>query len=372
MKHIGKVAITLGLAAGAAQAGGLDRTYTPTDILWEKGNHAELSFGYVSPDLSGRDVLGNSISNVADDFSLVGGAVKVDFGGKYSFAMIYDQPYGSDVEYGGSPATTMLGGTSADAETHSITALLKYQATERISVYGGPRFLRADGEVTLSGLAYGPLSGYNVQFKKSSGVGYVAGAAYEIPDIAFRASLTYHSSIDVDFATLENLPAAVGGPGFAIPTGDTNSKTPQVVNLELQSGIAKDTLLFGGVRWSEWSEFTLIPPVLDRNISQFKDIYTFKIGVGRKFSDKFSANVSISYEDGGGDDLVSPLTPYNGLTSLQLGGKYQISETVALSGAIRYTMLGDSNPETGTPDAARASFKNNDALSAGLKIGISF
>lgn len=372
MKHLGKAAIALTLAAGATHAGGLDRTYTPVDILWEDGNYAELSFGFVMPDLTGNDNIGNSVANVADDFGFAGAGIKLDWGTRYSFALIYDQPYGADTLYGGNPATTLLAGTAADAETQALTALLKVQATDRIALYGGPRVVKAEGEITLSGLAYGPASGYNVKFSSDTGVGYVVGGAYEIPDIAFRAALTYHSAVDLDMNSVENIPVGVGGPGFAIPTGPTSTETPQSLALEVQTGIAKDTLAFGSIRWSEWSAFSLTPPGLGSNLAELDDTTTFELGIGRRFSEKFSASISVSYEDGGSDSLVSPLTPVNGQTAVQLGGKYQITEKIALSGGIRYTMFGNALPEVGTPDTAVASFRNNDALSAGLKLGINF
>lgn len=372
MNRFALAAAALTMGTGAAQAGGLDRTYTPIDMIFEKGDYAELSFGYVEPSISGSDLLGNPISNVAGSFSLAGAGIKIDASEKLSFALIYDQPYGADTLYGGNPATTLLGGTMAKAETHALTALLKYQATDRISVYGGPRAVKTSGEITLSGLGYSVASGYNVKFSSDTGVGYVVGAAYEIPDIAFRAALTYHSAVDLSMNSVENIPVLAGGPGFAIPTGPTNTETPQTVSLDVQSGIAKDTLLFGGIRWSEWSAFTLTPPGLGSNLASLDDTITYEIGIGRRFSDKFSASIAISYEAGGSDNLVSPLAPTDGQTAVTIGGKYQINDSVSLSGGVRYTMFGNALPEIGTPDTAVGSFTSNDAISAGLKLGYHF
>ncbi|MDR9395107.1 OmpP1/FadL family transporter [Roseovarius sp. SYSU LYC5161] len=375
MKTTALAAATFGIAAGAAQAGGLDRSYTPVDLIFEKGNYAELSFGYTDPDLTGNDVLGNAISNVGGSFGIAGAGLKLDFGDKLSFGLIYDQPYGSDILYGGNPATTMLAGTRAKTESNALTALLKYRATDRFSVYGGPRLLHAEGEVSLSGLAYGPFSGYDVNFASDNGVGFVAGAAYEIPDIAFRASLTYHSAIDLGMVTTETFPATAPVPvptTVPLTTGNTDVEVPQSIELALQTGIAKNTLAFGSIRWSEWEAFTLTPPAFGTNLAQIDNATTYELGLGRRFTEKFSASISARYEAGGDDDLVSPLAPTNGQTSLSIGGEYQLTEAVSLSGGIRYTWLGDALPETGTPDTQRATFVNNDAISAGLKLGVHF
>ncbi|WP_297771651.1 outer membrane beta-barrel protein [uncultured Roseovarius sp.] len=372
MKRLALAATAFAVTAGTAHAGGLDRSGTPIDIIFEQGNYAELSLGFVTPDLTGSDLLGNSISNVGGDFTVFGGALKLDFGERLSFALIADEPYGSDVEYGGNPATTLLGTTSADAESFGITALLKYRPTDRISVYGGPRVASAKGEITLGGLAYGPLSGYNVKFRSDNGVGAVLGAAYEIPEIAFRASLTWHSSIDLSMSSFENIPVAAGGPGFPVVTGDTQVELPQSVKLAVQSGVAKDTLVFGSVRWSEWEAFSLDPPSAVPNLAQLDDSITYQIGVGRRFTEKLSASLSYTHETGGSDNIVSPLAPTDGSQAISLGAKYKVSDAIDISAGIRYTVLGDARPETGTPDTVRGNFKNNDAISVGLKLGVHF
>lgn len=372
MKRYVLLAATLTMVAGTAQAGNLDRSGTPVGILFEEGNYAELSFGYTEPDLTGTDASGVSYSSVGDGFGLVGGGIKADIpDSPLSFALIFDQPYGADILYGGTPGGSLLGGTAVDADSEGYTALMRYRIDDRISVYGGPRVVRADGDITLSGLAYGPLNGYNVQFGSSRGVGFVAGAAYEIPEIAFRAALTYHSAIDLDMDAVETIPVAAGGTGAALPTGQTNVELPQSVKLDLQTGIAEDTLLFGSVRWAEWQAFSLVPPAAGMNLAEIDNSTTYEIGLGRRFTDDFSASLTVSYEHED-DDLKSPLAPTGGSTAVTLGGEYRINETVTLSGAVRYTWLGNATVEVGTPDTPVGRFANNEALSAGLKIGVHF
>lgn len=373
MKHLAVAASALAVVAGGAQAGGLDRSGTPIDIIFEQGNYAELSAGYVDPSVSGRDLIGNPTGNVADSFSVLGGALKLDFGDRFSFAIIADEPYGSDVVWQGNPTTTLLAGTKAVAESWGITTLLKYKPTDRISIYGGPRVVSAEGEVGLGGLAFAGLNGYIVKFATDRGVGAVLGAAYEIPKIAFRASLTWHSEIDISMRTTEAFPIAPGVAGPGVVTGNTQTKLPQTFKLAVQSGVAKDTLVFGSIRWSEWEAFTLDPPSGPvPNLAQLDNSTTYEIGVGRRINNKLSASLSYTYESGGSDNLVSPLAPTNGSQAISVGAKYKVNDMIDLSGGIRYTMLGNARPETGTPDTARALFKNNDALSVGLKLGVHF
>lgn len=379
MRAIAMTATVFALATGAAHGSGLDRNNTPIDVIFEDGNYAELSYAVVSPSVDGRDLLGNRVADVGNDFDVFGVAMKLDFGDKLSFALIYDQPYGSDVAWGGDPATTLLGGTFATAESDALTALLKYRATERISVYGGPRMVSAKGTIGLGGQAFGPFNGFVADFDTDRGVGAVLGAAYEIPEIAFRAALTWHSEIGLSLNTTENFPAAAapalppGTPtGVPLFTGRTKTEIPQSVKLALQSGVARNTLVFGSVRWSEWEKLTLVTPALGSNLSDLDNFLTYEIGVGHRFTERFSASISYTLDDSSGDDLVSPLAPTDGQQAVSLGAKFRLNETITLSGGVRYSWLGDALPETGTPDMPRATFDNNDAISAGVKVGVHF
>jgi len=370
MKRYTIAAAALTAAASTATAGGLDRSYTAIDALFETGNYAEVSLGFTSPDVTGSDLgfpglfAPNAISNVADSYFTAGAALKIDFNEKLSMALIYDQPYGADTLYGGNPGTTLLGGTKAEVDSHGLTALVRLQVADRWSVYGGPRFVNAEGEITLSGRAYGLASGSNFRFASTTGTGYVVGGAYEVPEIALRASLTYHSPVDLSMSTTESIG---GGPAVATTT---STKTPESWELAVQSGINQNTLVFGSVRYAKWDSFTLTPPTFGTNLASLDDVTTWELGVARRFSDKFSGSIAVSYEDTSGDDLVSPLGPTNGQTGITVGGKYAINDQLDLSGGVRYTMLGNGIPQTA--NTARGSFRDNNAISVGMKLGYSF
>ncbi|MFX0547547.1 OmpP1/FadL family transporter [Roseovarius sp. S1116L3] len=361
------IGVSLSLAANTAIAGNLDRTKTPIDIVFEEGNYAELSFGYIDPSVTGQDAAGNATGDVGNGFWLTSAAVKLQFRKNFSVSAIYDQPYGVDNVYGGDPSTTLIGGTVAQAETDALTLLLAYRPTDAITLFGGPRIVGAQGRVTLSGLAYGPLNGYNVRFSNDKGAGYVVGAAYEIPEIAFRSVLTYHSAVDVDMRATETFPGAA-----PVVTGSTRSTLPQSLKLQIQSGIAANTLAFGSIRWAEWSAFSLDPPSPAPELAVMDDAWTYELGVGYQFTDKFAASLTYSYEHEEGDDLVSPLGPTRGYQSVSIGGKYQISDAVNVSSGIQYLWIGDALLETSPANILRGTFRDNDALAFGLKVGVSF
>lgn len=368
MKKFAAAAVALGATSTAALAGGLDRSGTPVDILFAEGNRAELTFSFTSPSISGVDFLGNGTGNVADTFENYGAAFKGDLTEKLSLAIIYDEPYGADIRYNGDPAASLLGGTRADADSSAITALVRYKFTDRFSIYGGPRFVEASGGITLNGLAFAAagLNGFNFEFSDASGIGGVFGAAYEIPDIALRASLTYHTPVDLELGT-----TIFPSGGGVLPIPDTETELPQSIELSVQSGIAENTLLFGSFRWSDYSEFSLDPLGPVPNLAQFEDVFTYEIGVGRRFTDKFSGSLAFIYEEAG-DNLVSPLGPTSGFFAIAVGAKYDVNESFDISGGVRYTFLNDSFAEVGTPDTPVAEFENNEAISVGVRLGYNF
>lgn len=386
MKRILFGASALTVCAGLAQAGGIERTTQSALVLYEKGNHAELSFGSVTPDVNGTSravppvLPAVGIGNVANDYTLPSAAIKLDLGEKMAFALIFDKPWGADVAY--DATNPMLGGTVATASSSAITALLKYQINPSISVFGGVRNQKVEGDITLSGAAYGAVSGYKVTLSQASATGYVVGAAYEKPEIALRVALTYNSAIEHSMATTESGPLIDpdgAGPIPALPllngTSTSKVKTPESWNLEFQSGVAANTLVFGSIRRVKHSQFRVDPAnfvtVTGGGLVDLDDTTTYKLGVGRRFNEKFSGLVSVSYE-AAGSDLVSPLAPTNGNTTLTVGGAYSINENVTLSGGVSYAWLGDAKPETGTPDVARADFTDNHAVGVGMKIAFKF
>ena len=361
------ISAILSLLSTTTLAGNLDYTKTPIDIIFESGNQADLSFGYAQPDMTGNDASGNAISNVGHELGLVGGALKLQITSDLSLAVIYDQPYGVDIFFEGNPTSTPLGGTVAKAETDALSLLLGYHATDHIMVYGGPRLVGAKGDVALSGSSYGMLSGYDVRFSKDHGAGYVLGAAYEIPEIALRAAFTYHSPVDLEMQTTETFSNAA-----PVATGLTRSTLPQSAKLQFQSGVARNTLAFASIRWSNWSAFTLDPPSPTPNLAVMEDAWTYEVGVGHQFTGKFSASLTYSYEHEEGDDLTSPLAPTKGYQSISVGGKYQVTDAISLSSAIQYSWLGNAGLETSPQDVVQATFHDNKVIGMGLKVGVKF
>ncbi|WP_321828545.1 outer membrane protein transport protein [Thalassovita sp.] len=412
-------AAVLALTAGAAQAGGLDRSQQSVLSLFSPDNTFDLSFGVVTPTITGSDALGTDY-DVGESYTQIGLSYTKQINDQFALALIFDQPFGADINYDSDPLTSTLGGTMADLNSKAFSAVGKYQLNDRVSVFGGLRIQGVDAKVALNGVAYrnaitvagvaatvsgldssllaaalggdvtaataidttyglgttaslgaavttaqgtfAATNGYNFEMANDYAVGYTLGAAYEIPDIALRLAATYHSEIEHTADTTESLLGSA-----------TNSTvtyvTPQSFNLDFQTGIAANTLLMASYRWAEYEKVDVIPTALGSDLVNLGNSQRYTLGIGRKFTDNFSGSITLSYEPEGGDDTVSPLGPTDGLMGITIGGKYTKGNT-SISGGINYTKLGDA--DAGVADTAVASFTDNSVVGIGFKISTTF
>jgi long-subunit fatty acid transport protein len=353
MKKLILATTALTTMAGSAYAGGLERTPQSMAILFEEGRYMELSFGYVSPDVSG--VLGAESGNMLASYANLGLAYKADLSDTLSYAIIFDQPYGADTDY---PTGTghPFAGSTAEINTNALSGVLQYNLGNGASVYGGLRAQTLQAEAFLP-----PVGGYTVESDTNFTLGYLVGAAYERPDIALRVSLTYHSKTTHDLELSEN-----GG----APTSQ-EVEMPQALNLEFQSGVAEDTLVFGSVRWVEWSATEIDPPVYDALTGAAPplvffadDRVTYTLGLGRRLNDTWSVLGSVSYEETTGS-ATGNLGPVDGFTAVSLGAVYS-KDNMKITGGVRYADIGDATSFNGN------TFTDSSAIGVGVRVGWTF
>lgn len=346
MKNLLTVGAALMLTTTAAYAGGIDRSGQSVGAIFEQGTYVELSYGSVMPSVSGIFSGAQDSGNATPNYASVGLAFKTDVDEKVSLALIVDQPFGADVNY--DTAGYILTGTSANVASTAVTVLGSYKFNENLRVHFGPRFLSANGHYTA---VFNGNPQYSSTYSSGSGTGYVAGAAYQRDDIALRVALTYSSAIDLELdGTL----------------GDLTATMPQSVNLEFQSGVAANTLVFGSIRWAEWSKGHITDTLADELVSWDDDVVTYSLGVGRKFSDTFSGAVSLGHEKALGG-ASSNLSPTDGYTSLSVGGTYTMASGIELTAGVRYILAGDTTTET-----IGAVFEDNSAVAIGVKVAYNF
>ncbi len=346
------------LTTTAATAGGLDRSGQSIGSIFEDGDYVELSFGSISPSISGNAnpaFGGAPTGNIGQDYTQLGLAYKTQVNDKVSLGLIFDQPFGADVFY--EDAGYLLSGANASVESTGITGLVRYEIDNNFSVHGGLRYVKANGVYDVPALpdldGPGPATAtpaYASTYSSGDGVGYVVGGAYERDDIAMRVALTYSSEIDLE------LDGTVG---------DLSTTLPESFNLDFQTGIAADTLLFGSVRYVMWDGFSLDDNLAGSILNYDDDVVTWNVGVGRRITDNFAASFSIGYEKSTGEPTGN-LGPTDGYISYQVGGAYTMDNGVEVSGGVRYINIGDATTTIGS------SFNDNDAVAVGLKVAYSF
>jgi long-subunit fatty acid transport protein len=373
MKKFILATTALTASAFAAHAGGLDRSNQDIGLIFESGNRFELSFGTANPSIDGNDIRsgGRSSGNIAEDFNIISGGFRYEFNDQWSFALIVDEPFGSDIAYPIIATSPSFGGTVATVDSIALTALARYKFNDTWSVHGGLRYQEIEAQVALRGAGYAGLNGYSADFASDGEVGFIVGAAFEKPEIALRVALTYQSAMKHDLDTVESF-TGVG----VVAQGQTRVETPESLNLEFQTGVAKDTLVFGSIRYARYSDTIVIPAFFGSrtpagtSLTTIEDSTDYELGVGRRFNDQWSGSVAIGYQRENGDNIVSPLAPTDGARYISLGAKYQATDRMDISAGVRYTDIGSANAATG--GVGQVAFVDNSAVSVGFKIGYNF
>lgn len=413
------------LPSSAVFAGGLDRSGQSISAFLQPGNYFEAGVAVVDPSVSGQDKSGHTAPDMAESYAFPTAALKIQATDKISLGLLYDQPYGADSAYNGdnsfvaqptdrllenNPALTaqaigadISGGTTVEVKTQNLAMLMGYQPNEQWNLYAGPVYQTVDGTVRLRGEVYSLLNGYDLITGEDGAWGWLAGVAYQIPEIALKASITYRSEVKhkisaqenfaFDTPTLNYLDQTMGlGLGLnAINNaqGTFSLSTPQSVNIDLQTGIMENTIAFANLRWVNWSNFVVRPyefdlltrkiggikPELNKpngfNLIDYKDDQiSATVGVGRKFSDQWAANVSVGYDSGAGNP-VTTLGPTEGYWSVGTGVRFSPAKNYSIGAGVKYFWLGDADAVTGAHTEA-GKFSNNHAIGYGLNIGYSF
>lgn len=473
--------------ATSLMAAALDRSGQPINAFLQPGNYAEIGYTYITPHVQGKDSSGNIVPEMAEEYSFPQASIKIQATPALSLGLLFDEPFGAAARYQALPGATpnnfvamgqsyvispttsvpystlgINGPTEVGVRSKNLTGLVginvatmmpEYGMLNGVTVYGGPAYQTVRGSLNLRGPAYSLLSGYSAELMEDEALGYVLGAAYEIPKIALRASLTYRSKIEHEIGTIENLPLPIlaggltaqinGGlatinnrlaaqgitsidqaravvaqlsaipnpnatqaatlnalrtavdtqaaltaqratlaPAAALPTtvrSRAKVETPQSVNLDFQTGIMADTLLFANLRWVDWQSFAIRPTLFGQAtgllvpggvdiINYDKDQWSGTIGVGRKLNPNVSVSLAAGYDTGAGNP-ITPLGPTEGFKSLGLGVRITPTYTpnAELSLGYRYLWLGDAQARLSS-GAIAGNFEDNTAQAFGIRM----
>ncbi|TPN88558.1 transporter [Mesorhizobium sp. CU2] len=383
----------VGAAMHPAHAGGLERGGYDIDLLFDPAPFAtEAEATYVMPDRKLKNAVdtsggGLTVSSTAKDSESywvprIGAKAQVVPG--VDCMVDYSQPWGAHTAPG------IWNGSYSNIETDIKSN--NYAATCSYKFDAGKGQLRFIGGVFYQEV-YGFKESYANPFLgttlgrvdlDSSGWGWRAGVAYEIPDIALRASLVYNSQVKLD-----NISGTLTIGGFPQPIYAPTQSMPDSLELKLQSGIAPGWLAFGSIKWVNWSVLQSVPicPTIAPAAACFtngpgqvtsldlmyRDGWTVSGGIGHKFNDQWSAAGQLSWDRGTSHGYGSQTDTW----TLGGGVAYTPSPNVEirLAGAIGVMTSGHSgvvNGENGYQAGTDVSYDfGNDlvtAISGGIKI----
>ena len=389
------VIIAAVFSATSAIAGGFEASRLDTKFMYEEGNYAEASSASLDydviadtrsvqgPRLSENSVKTSQARNVVSfKTSYTGiqigltkfksGTIQLD-----GSASIYSENHPDCADYTSADVDCQKGGpvpkTDVDLDTFALMGKLDV-SDEFEFIFGLKRNKLEDSTVTTTRGAF-TLTG-------QSNTGGLVGFAYSKPEIALRVELLMQPSTNISAPTTfvasnwAKDRIAVAGSGCDsddyTASFNTTMKTPASTTLNFQSGVTKDTLVFGSIHRVDWSSAQINADTgcpQTKAASTFWDTTTYTIGAARKMSDSLALTASFAKETGGSNTTASLFTVNNGYNAINLGARYTIGK-VTISGGYNHTELGNITVTDGTFD--HAIYKNNKVSAFGLKVGIHF
>jgi len=201
--------------------------------------------------------------------------------------------------------------TESKLKTFNINPVVSYRVLPALTLAAGVDVVFLDATLERKIFTGGP--DISSKFKgDGTGVGFNVAAAYDIGDqVTIGAS--YRSQVHIDVS---------GDASFSVPAFDTSGDTSLTLPPQFTAGVAykgiEKLVLEAGVRWEGWSKFR---------------------------------ELRIDFDNG----APSSVTPRNWKDNwgLNLGGKYQMSDTVALMAGYVYgdSAVPDSTFDPSIPDA---------------------
>lgn len=355
-------------AASAAGAGGFSRSTANTDILFQDGTYNfENSVTYVNPNrkFDKNPVPALNGTSFSDSYFIPNLAAKYSVTDNLSCAFTYTTPYGGDSKF---DVVNHKGKTEEKFRTDEYAATCAVfipMETGRIAVLGGVFYedFHYDFEgFTRVGALTTPLN-FDVDSQKW---GWRAGLAYEIPEYGFRTQILYRSGTNQSGTSTAYLPDV----GMTLPVYGEGS-LPQSIELKAQTGVAPGWLVFGSVKWTDWSALDRLDLNLGgqpfSNIYEWRDGWTFTAGVGHEFTDRISGAVTLGYDRGVSTGWDFYGDTYSAAITASLkdnwGGKLSASLGVAFQEGVQ---------ETKNPVGENASTRDSIGTAFQLRYDIKF
>ena len=372
MKNVLRFTIAGIILASPAISGGWEASRLDTSMMYNDGAYAEVATTSISYSVSATSgaAVGANTHAMAKDQTRTSFGFKQQFGDFDVGLSSYNS--GAIQLDGQATAAGVSLVPSADVTARSLALMGKYRINDNMSAFAGlNRYSVPTSTVTTIAAAY-QVSGDEIA--------PVIGAAYENKEIALRVEAIIQAETDM---TLTATSAAIAAGGLAAAAAVPGSSTlviPQTITLNVQSGIAEDTLLFGSIHQADWDNAQISIPANAATgaiaiSSSFTSKTAYSVGLGRKLSDDLSLIASYSTEDGGGSTSTDAFTLTDGYQTLGVAARYT-KDNMTFTAGYGYTKVGDVDVTldmTALGGAVlTAAYDDNDISAIGLKIGFSF
>lgn len=403
------------LSATTAQAGGLERSGYNIDLLFDPSGYAiESTATYVNPQRDLNNVRDSSATDgdlntrpnngirATDGYWVPRIGIKAAIGDAVNCMADYSEPWGAHLNQGINWAGANENiETKIESENYAVTCSYSFDmGPGQLRVIGGGFYQEISGfqDRLVFGMPPGaPIDGVGHLALKGDGWGWRAGVAYEIEEYALRTSLVYNSAVDLDDITgtldLTRVPGAVR-PGL---TGLSHSvfgstSMPDSLEFKFQTGVAPGWLVFGSVKWTDWSQLQSIPfcSTSTRSVActtstptnpsneltsldlLYRDGWTISGGVGHKFNEQWSGALSLAWDRG----VTTGIGTHSDTWTLGAGVSYAPTENIEfrVGGALGLLTSGSSRPVTvdGRTYGQRATYDFDtdlvSAISTSLKV----
>jgi long-subunit fatty acid transport protein len=245
-----------------------------------------------------------------------------------------------------------------DLSFKSTVLVANYKLSEGLDVFGGVKFSAGSAAGNVLANPHGDLNA-----SEGTATSPVIGVSYSIPDIALRVSATYQGKAETSHKTTRTYN------GVTETLKPTTAALPESLTLDFQTGVAKDTLVFGSIHRARWGGAHIFFDGAAEPKTTWTDSTTYSLGVGRKIDENWAVSASFNYEEGTESAGTSLLSTTNGVRGVTLGARYTTGNITVSLGA-NYSEFGDKTV-TASPLGV-GKFSNNSMTSVGLKLGFSF
>ncbi|MGB3814201.1 MAG: OmpP1/FadL family transporter [Shinella sp.] len=390
------------LSATTAQAGGLERSGYNIDLLFDPSGYAiESTATYVNPQ---RD-LNNVRDNPADGGDISARpsngirategywvpriGFKASVGNAIDCMADYSEPWGAHLNQGSNWAGASENiETKIDSRNYAATCSYSFDVgAGQLRIIGGGFYQEISGfqERLVSAIPAGlPFNGIGRLDLEGNGWGWRAGVGYEIEEYALRTSLVYNSAVDLDDITGTLDLRQIPGRGIIPVFG--SASMPDSLEFKFQTGVAPGWLIFGGVKWTDWSQLQSLSfcPEFTRGIAcsartqatsldlLYRDGWTISGGVGHKFNEQWSGALSLAWDRG----VTTGIGTHSDTWTLGAGVSYAPTENIEfrVGGALGLLTSGSSGEVTrdGQTFGQRATYDFDtdlvSAISTSLKV----